>query len=145
MTTQWIARLYFFVRTSDLTAAVRNGIADALANNGSEQTRAQELAMFNLAARLSLSGNEPAQVLGWNLAVKAGMRDEIKTLIQALPNSRYFVVANTDLPAQGLVDGELYQTDSPTAQTHIGEVFAWQDALADVYAQYGLRVIEVQL
>jgi hypothetical protein len=139
MTTQWIARLYFFVRVSDLTPAVRNNLADKLAA-GSGHTRAQELEMFNNAFRLSLTGNTPAQVLAWNVAVKASMRDEIKAVITALPQSRYYVVANTDIPAFGWVEGQLLQTDSPTAQ--VGEVFTWQDALNELLVERGLQVIK---
>lgn len=147
MTTLWIARLYFFVRISDQTLAVRNALADAFANNASGQTRAHESGMFTNFIRLSLTGELPAQVAAWDTAVKPAMRDAIKTVIAALPAAatRYYVVANTDVPAQGWIDGELIQTDSPGAQARIGTIFTWQDALDDVFAERGLRVIEGDL
>lgn len=141
MTSLWIARLFFFVRVVDVSASLRNAIADALANNGSGQARAHELAMFNSSARLSLSGSTPAQVVGWNVAVKPAMRDEIRTLVTALPQSRYYIVANTDVPSQGWADGQLIQTDSPGAQSQLGQIFTWQDALSDLFAERGLRLI----
>lgn len=131
MTTLWIARFYFFVRESDLTTSLRNAVADALANNGSFQTRANELGMFVSNRRYSFTGSTPVLARGWNLAVKASMRDEIKTLIQVLPQSAYYIVSNSSDNSFGWSELELILTDSNI--TPVGTLnFSYAAAFADV-------------
>lgn len=140
MTTLWVARLYFFVRASDLTLSIRNGIADRLAA-GSGHTRAQELGMFTNPLGLSQTGSAPAQAYAWNTAIKLSMRDELKQLLDTLPNSVYYVVANTDVPDRGWVKDQLLQSNSENFEFYRGNTFTWQDALQDVATTKGVHLI----
>lgn len=138
--TLWLGRFYFFVPVAALTATLKNNIADSLANNGSFQVRADELAMFlHPHVQASATGNLPATAVGWNLAVKPAMRDAIRALINAVANNKYYVVANTDVPAQGWMEGQLLATDSAVLQ--VGSIQTWDTCLADALAATGLKLI----
>lgn len=145
MATQWIARLYFFVPTSAVNATLRDTVANAFVNNNSGESLVNERKLVNGLVRLSTTGNEPAQALAINTVVKASMRDAIKTIIQSVNQSAWYVVSNRDgLTVQGQTynESELIESGGlATADGQIGTVFTFADAVADL----GLRQIEAQL
>ena len=139
MMTSWIAHLYFFIPVAAITTGLKNAVANALVNNGSLETGGNELKMFNKPIGLSATGSPPAVAYGWNFPVKPAMRTAIQNLVTAVPSSRYYVVANTNVPGQGWVERQLLATDSPNLI--VGTMITWQDALADIHAITGLIMI----
>lgn len=137
MATDWKWRLYLFVRASDVTAAHKQAVAEALANNGSGEAVEDEAAMYLGTVRLSTSGNPPAQAFGINVPVKASMRDAIRAILDALPQARYAVVANTQLAQHA--EAELIATTFNV--TPSGQIVQWADALAFLATEFGLQPI----
>jgi len=96
--------------------------------------------VWDACVRLSVSGDTPAQAFGVNTAIKAEMRDALRTFLDGLAGARYVVVANTELPQYR--DGEFILTNfvdpdpDPT-----GRVVTWQAVLNWLNREYGLQVI----
>ncbi len=135
--TDWLWRLYIFIRAVDNTAANRTAFASAFVNNGSGETTANERKIFDIVVRLSISGNEPAQAFGVNTAAKLSMRDDLRTLLDGLTDGRYAVVANiTHGPWQ---ENELALTNFPV--TPSGQIATWKAALTFLENEFGLQVI----
>jgi hypothetical protein len=147
MTTAWRLRAFFFCPAS-VTAAVRDNLAGAFSTRSSLESLANERLMFNTASRFSLTGALPVQAVGWNTALRghpadsSTMAGQLRVVIETLAANqrRFYIVANVAIPELDAVEGQLLRTDSPTAQ--IGSVFTWEDALAELASQRGLRLIE---
>ncbi len=138
--TDWLWRLYLFIRSIDNTAANRTAFAEAFTNNGSGETAANERKLFEGAVRFSFSGNEPAQAFGINTAAKKEMRDDLKTVLDGLTDARYGVVANI---AHGpWQENELALTNFPV--TPSGQIVTWQTALTFLENEFGLQVIPTE-
>ncbi len=136
--TQWVWRLYLFVRSADNTAQNRTDFAGAFVNGGSMETLANERKLFNGAVRFSTTGNEPIQAFGINTAAKESMRDALKAVLDNLTNARYAVVANV---AHGQwEENELALTNFPVAPS--GQIVTWQTALTFLENEFGLQIIE---
>jgi hypothetical protein len=144
----WKWRLYLFVRASDNTAQNRQAFGAIFANNTSGESEADEANLFNSVVRLSVSGSEPAQVLGINTAVKQTMRNAMAAFLDTLSQSRYYGVMNIETESN--FDGKLI-IDNKTAAgqpTLVGQSpwdiqpFKWSDALQDLFDERGLQVIQ---
>jgi len=136
--TLWKWRLFLFVRAGDNTAENRQTFAHIFADNTSGESVENESKLFNAVVRFSVSGELPAQVLGINTCVKTDMRDAMEAFLDTLTLSRYYAVANVDLP--NFDAGELLKANGGSGV--IGQPFTWQDALDDLYAERGLQVID---
>lgn len=140
----WKVRIMLFARAVDNTPENRQAFGAIFADNGSMETQENESKLFDGAIRLSTSGELPVQVFGLETALLLpDMRADMLAFLDTLPQSLYFVIANTDLPQ--FFAGELIEdTRTPTLA---GEPpwdsvpFTMQDALADVLEQEGLQVI----
>ncbi len=143
MATKWVVRLYFFVPVSAVDATLRDMVADAFANNASGETALNERKLVNTLARLSTSGNEPAQALALNSAVKLAMRTAIRTIIQAVPQNAWYVVSNVNgllISETPYNEGELIAFGGRAQATgRVGTPFTFAEAVADL----GLQAIEV--
>lgn len=134
----WKVRMMLFVRAVDNTPANRQSFGEIYANNGSMENVSDESKLFDNAMRLSTTGNTPAQVFGLEtLLLLPDMRDDMRTFLDTLPQSRYYVVANIDLPQYDR--GELMLANGGSGV--MGEPFAMTDALNDLYNERGLQVI----
>jgi len=147
MSSDWKWRLYFFVRVADNTVASRQTFAAIFANNGSGESAENEGKLFNAVTRLSVTGVEPAQVLGINVAVKSSMRDALEAFVGTLAQNRYYAVLNVDTPTG--FEGKLLKTNDaiapivqPGTPPWDTTPFTWQDALDDLLADRGLQVIQ---
>lgn len=125
------------MRAVDATETNRQTFAEIFANNGSMETVANERKMADSAIRLSTSGALPAQVFGINTLVMTDMGTSLRNFVGALALSRWYVVANGDLP--NYADGELIVANGGSGIE--GDLFTWDDALADLYNERGLQVI----
>ena len=132
MSSDWKWRLYFFIRAVDATAENRQAFAEIFANNGSMETVESERKMVDSAIKLSTSGDLPAQVFGINTLVKADMRTALQAFISSLSQSRWYAAANGCLITANGGSGI------------IGQIFSWDDALADLFTERSLRVIETE-
>jgi hypothetical protein len=137
MTTEWRFRLYLFVRAVDATAANKRTVAEYFANNGSGETVASELEMFDNVVRLSTTGDPPAQAFGINTPVKLAMREAIVGFMSQLTSPRWAAVANTDL--ENWQEYELIATNFDV--TPNGQIVSWQAALDYLENEFGLIVI----
>lgn len=135
--TEWKYRLIFFIRAADATTENKQKVADYLANNGSMETSANELKMFDNVQKFSLSGSLPAQAFGFNLPVKPAMRDAIGNFIQTLTNPKWAVIANTKLV--NAEDHELLATNFDLEPS--GQIVTWENALAYLENELGLKWI----
>jgi hypothetical protein len=135
--TDWKWRLFLFVRAADNTPDNRQAFGHIFADNTSGETVENESKLFDAVTRLSVSGEVPAQVFGINTAVKADMRTALQVFVDTLSQSRYYGVANVDLPQHAA--GDLLVANGGSGV--VGEVFTWQDALDDLYDERGLQVI----
>jgi len=136
----WKWRLYFFIRAIDATAENRQVFAEIFTNNGSLETVENERKIADSAIKLSTSGDLPAQVFGINTLVKADMRTALQAFIDSLPQSRWYATANGDQP--NYADGCLIAANDGSGV--IGQAFTWEDALADLFTERSLRVIETE-
>ncbi len=137
--TDWLWRIYLFIRQQDNTAQNRNDFANAFVNGGSLETVANERKLFNSAVRFSTTGNDPVQAFGINTAAKKSMRDDLKDVLDNLTDARYAVVANV---AHGSwQENELALTNFPSI-TPSGQIATWQSALTLLENEFGLLVIE---
>ncbi len=135
--TDWLWRIYLFIRAVDNTAQNRTDFANAFVNNGSMETLVNERKLFNGAVRFSMDGNEPVIAFGINTAAKKEMRDDLKVILDNLTNARYAVVANI---AHGQwQENELALTNFPI--TPSGQIVHWQNALTFLDNEFGLQVI----
>lgn len=134
----WKWRVFLFIRAADATAENKQAFAEIFANNGSMETIENELRMADSAIHLSTSGSAPAQVFGVNTLVMADMRAALQTFVNGLSLSRWYAVANVELA--NFAPGELVASNGGAAVE--GEVWTWDDALADLYDERGLLVIE---
>lgn len=138
MTTQWLWRIYLFVRVVDNTAQNRTDFANAFVNNGSLETAENEAKLFNSVVRFSTTGEEPAQAFGINTAAKKSMRDDLKVILDNLTNARYAAVANI---AHGQwQENELALTNFPVNIT--GQIVTWQTAVTYMDDVFNLKVIQ---
>ncbi len=140
----WKVRIMLFVREVDNTPENRQTFGSIFADNGSMETQENESKLFDGAIRLSTTGLAPAQAFGLETALLLpDMRADMLAFLGTLPQSLYFVIANTDLPQ--FFAGELIE-DNRTP-TLAGEPpwdstpFTMQDALADILSEQGLQVI----
>ena len=138
--TEWKFRIYLFMRVSDITELVKDDFVSIFVDNGSMESAADERKMFDSVTRLSMSGEEPAQVYGVNTAAKTDMRDGFKALLDTLPDARYVVVANTTLPSYA--DGEFILTNFDVDPLPVGKVVTWDQALNFLNREFGLIVIQ---
>jgi hypothetical protein len=76
-------------------------------------------------------------LIGVNTLLKASMRTAMEAFLDTVPLCRYYAVANIELPNFAM--GELIRANGGSGV--IGEPFTWEDALADLYAERGLKVI----
>lgn len=136
--TDWKWRLMLFVRAVDVTAGRKAAFGQAVADNGSGEALSEESKMFDSVVKLSISGSAPAQVYGVSMPVKLEMRNALKALLEALPQARYVITANTDLPE--FADAELVATNFSV--TPSGQIVQWADALAYLGSEFGLQPIE---
>jgi hypothetical protein len=136
--TDWKWRVYIFIRAVDVTPAAKAAFAQVYVDGDCLESYEDQLRMFDNVVRLSLSGEEPAQVYGVNTAAKTSMRDGFKALLDVLPQARYAVVANTTLPEYE--DGELVFTNFPGIVPS-GQIVTWDKALQYLYNEFGLIVI----
>ncbi len=113
--TEWTRRAHIFVRNSII--AVAKDKAEAIMPDTNERE------MFSV--RLSISGNEPAQALGCNTALKLPFvqrwKDEFIDLNPA--NVTWFLL--------DAADEILLATNSQTVVVS-GQVWAWQDSIDDI-------------
>lgn len=148
MITEWKWRMALFATVNQNTAENRTILATIFSEASGESVE-DERKLFDAAIRLSISGEDPAQVLGINFAAKTTMRDDLKAFLNTLnPNQiRYYVRANTALPQH--FDGELLLTNKEAKGESdiVGippwdiEPFDFQDALQDMFDEAGLQVI----
>lgn len=138
MTTQWLWRIYLFIRSVDNTAQNRTDFAEAFVNNASMETVVNERKLFDAAVRFSVTGDEPATALGINTAAKKEMRDDLKIVLDNLTNARYAVVAN--IAHGSWEEHELALTNFPGV-TPSGQIVSWQTALTFLENEFGLQVI----
>lgn len=138
MTTTWLWRIYLFIRQQDNTAQNRTNFANAFVDNGSLETLVNERKLFNSVVRLSISGNEPAQVFGISTVAKTSMRNDLKTVLDGLTNARYGVVAS--VAHSSWQENELAITNFPV--TPSGQIVTWQNVLTFLNNEFGLQVIE---
>ncbi len=135
--TNWLWRVYLFIRSVDNTLTNRNAFAAAFVDNGSMETMANERKLFGGATRFSLTGNDPVQAFGVNTAAKKEMRDDLKDVLDSLTNGRYAVVANI---AHGpWQEHELALTNFPVVPA--GQIVTWSVALTYLENEFGLIVI----
>ena len=132
MSTEWIYRVFLFVRTADATPANKAAFAQMYVDAGSGETLADESLLLDNVTRFSTSGNEPAQAYGINTAAKLSMRDGFTALLGGLTNARYAVIE------QG--SGTLIRNNF--AGISNGITVTWAQALARLEADFGLVVIE---
>ncbi len=137
--TEWLWRLYLFIRIVDNTESNRTAFANAFVNNGSLETVDNERKLFDSAVRFSTTGNEPAQALGINTAVKKSMRDEMKVILEGLTNARYAAVANV---AHGTWEENELALTNYSGITPNGQIVTWDKALTFLFNDFGLLVIE---
>ena len=140
MTTQWLWRIYLFIRSIDNTAQNRTAFASVFVNGGSMETLANEHRMFDNAVRFSISGNEPAQVFGISTVAKSSMRDDLKAVLDSLTNARYGVVAS--VVHGSWEENKLALTNFPIIPN--GQIVTWQNALTFLNNEFGLQVIETE-
>ena len=141
MITNWLWRIYLFIRAVDNTVQNRINFANAFVNGGSLETLANERKLFNGVTRFSTTGNEPVQVFGISTAAKASMRDDLKAVLDGLTNARYAVVASV---AHGSwEENELALTNFPV--TPSGQIVTWQTALTFLENEFGLQEIEAEI
>lgn len=135
--TDWLWRIYLFIRQQDNTAQNRTNFANAFVNNGSGETLVNERKLFNNVVRFSTTGEEPAQVFGISTTAKTSMRGDFKTVLDNLANARYAVVAN--VPHGLWAENELALTNFSI--TPSGQIVTWQNALTYLNNEFGLFVI----
>ena len=139
MTTEYKFRLFLFVRKSDANQTNRQALASIYVNNGSGESLADEVKMFDTVVRLSATGEEPAQVFGLNLTAKPAMKDEFIAFVGSLTNPAYIALANTTL--QNYADGEVILASSNLPQSAVGKIITWKQALGYLDNALGLQVI----
>jgi hypothetical protein len=138
MATEWKWRMMLFVRAVDNTPENKQAFGQIFVDGGSGETLANESKAWDSVVRFSATGQAPAQAFGLETAVKASMRDEIKTFIAGLTNAHYVVVANTQFPQYA--QNELIETTFDI--TPSGQIMYWQDVVDYIYAQFGQQVIQ---
>ena len=140
MTTQWIWRIYLFVRATDATNANKTALAQIYVDGGAGETLANEKRMFDSVVRLSPTGAEPATVFGINLTAKQGMKDDFLAFFAGLsPQTAWAALTNTAY--NDFADGEVLAVSDTLDPTFVGTTATWQNALAYLRNQYGLKVI----
>ena len=137
--TKWKWRLFLFVPVAANTPENRQAAADIFVNDGSGETRTNEEKALSNAVRLSANGLEPAAAFAINTAVKATMREGLKTFLDGIAQAQWYAIAAVDLPLWS--EGELIQSSRAAVDGQIGAPFTFVDALADL----GLQVIETGL
>lgn len=140
----WKIRMMLFVRAVDVTHESKAVFGAIFANNGSGETIVNESKLFDAAIRLSASGELPAQAFGLETALLLpDMRADMIAFLDTLPQSLYYVIANTELPQ--FFAGELIQDNRDPTLAGVPpwdtEVFTMADALADIEDERGLIVI----
>ena len=143
MTTDWKFRIFLFVRKDDATPANKAALASIYVDNGSLQSLADELKMFDHVTRFSMTGEEPATVLGINLTAKATMKDEFIAFLDTLTNPAYVALANTTLP--NYADGEVILVSPNLPPGAVGMTVEWREALLYLDSLFGLKVIEAEV
>lgn len=134
----WKIRLMLFVRAVDVTVENKITFGTIFSANGSGETAENESRLLDKTTRLSVSGEEPAQVFGINTAILLpDMRIAVRNFINTLPQVRYYIVSNIDTDYYNEGD---YIESNKDGLVWLGG-FTWQDALNDLYTERGLRVI----
>ncbi len=133
-----------FVRAADNTPENRQTFGAIFADNGSGETEANESRLFDAAVKLSGNGELPAQAFGIETAVLLpDMRADMLAFLDTLTQSRYYVIANIDLPQY--FAGELIQDNRDPTLENVPPwdtiPFTMADALDNVFADRGLNVI----
>ena len=124
MISEWKWRLIAIVPASEVTQARRRNLAKAFADNSSRETEENE-DISRGAVTLSRNGRLPAEAYAINTAAKLEMRNGLRTILQAVPNARYWVTANTEHDIYE--DGALIQTN--TAFGAVGEQWTFDEAI----------------
>ncbi len=133
--TQWMKRLIFFMRLSDLTTAERQALRRAFSNFGSGQTEADEDKMFDNPAKFSVSGTAPAQVIAINTLAKPAMLTALKNRVDVLPQILWYIMDN-----RTGTRGQLLNTNDADV-TERGQQWHWSDAKARVFELRDLQQI----
>lgn len=142
----WEYEIALSATVNQNTPENRTALATIFANYSAE-TIADERLMFDKALRLSVSGEEPAQVLAVNFVATGAMRTDLRTFLDSLPQAQiaYWVRANTILPMH--FDGELLLVGGGAVDI-VGvppwdtQPFSFQDALERLNIEAGLQVIQ---
>lgn len=139
----WQFEMYLFVHRDDglasqeyqgFTRENREWLARIVAKYSGESWQS-EYKMFDSAVKLSVNGSLPAIAYGVKVPCLPAMRDEFALLFQGFTRAkRWYVVAK--IPIQGRQVNELLLTND--GGEAIGQVFTWQDALADIQTDFGL-------
>lgn len=132
MTTQWQWRLYLIIPASAVTPQLRTQIAQRYSDHDSGEMEASE-DIGPKAIRLSLTGITPVVAYAVNTAAKNTMRDALRTLIEAVPAARVWVVANVNVDDR--LEGHLVATN--TQHGVVGQQWTFQQALS----AFGLQPI----
>jgi hypothetical protein len=134
MVTDWKWQLFIFIKKSDVTSDIKWTIARILSDNGSLELPENEIKMFDGITGFSRDGKEPAVVYGIALTVKRGIKDAFMQFLEAYPEARYVVSANTDLV--GYDDGELIATNFNVIPS--GQTVTWEKAVNYLENEFGL-------
>ena len=146
MASEWEYEITLSATVAQNTPENRTALATIFATYSGE-TIANERLMFDKALRLSVSGEEPAQVLAVNFVAKSEMRTDLRTFLNGLPQAQiaYWVRANIPLPQH--FQGELLLVGGG-ADNIVGvppwdtQPFTFQDALERLNIEAGLQVIQ---
>lgn len=139
--TNWKWRVYLFMRVVDVTAQVKNAVAHLFVDNGGLETLDNESKMFDGVVKFSQTGDEPAIAYGVSFVAKSDMKDAFVNFLQAYPNARYVVSANTELP--NWADGELIATNFDV--TPNGQIVDWSKIIKFLENEFGLIPITEEI
>lgn len=139
--TDWKWRVYLFMRASDITPQVKDIVAHIFVDNGGIESLANESKMFDQVIKFSQSGDLPAIAYGISFVAKSDMKDAFVNFLQAYPNARYVVSANTELP--NWEDGELIATNFDV--TPNGQIVDWSIIIKFLENEFGLIPITEEI